>query len=599
MSFVSPYTTAEARNVCAPDAKWAYPVTYECSLACTPLAWSFDVGVFNYRMYTTRENCPTGYILSRYFTGGGADVSPLGCLPTRIDGVWQGQTVVNLPLTAQVDIQPPIPQDQYLGLTLRQTLTMAVDNVNPILHCTLQLERLKLGSEFDPPQAANQWVNCCTYNFSMRKDAVTKTLDRNEQQVFETFGNDPLNPTFVTLPSCSSEDCPFDFQAIDAWLSLYPKKFGCDGNSETGQKVECSMNAGWRTFGCFQGYIEPTTAGAFYPKFLQFGINNRLIFSCAGAGCVYGEVQNDPFGILPPIKTAQPIGDCISLLTIGCNGELDQVSKQQIQVARTYFPPDQQTTPQPAYEIVIKSVNKRSPCVAIREVTTQNQWFVVQATGLTPESTFYATSGHWVVRIPFTECLGQPIVTLYGLAFPAVIQATTCVINVDPPNIFDPDYDKKKGLLVDPDSLNVLGYNNLSNANLIVTEPEIFAGTREEPLPENIPYMDAFTSNVPTEEEKQRVILSRQTDNPITAASPHEVRKLADPSIMKKYKNKCKYRSVEPIKKDNTCGCAGGGSNIYACEIFGECKVITTKMEETYKTCVSCDRYELPVVEAK
>jgi hypothetical protein len=582
-------TFAEARNVCAPDSKWAYPVFYECSLVCTPLAWSFEIGSFNFSMYKYSPNCPsTGLQLSRYFSNYPVVGVTLGCTQDRTEGVWQGQNSYALIST------PPLASPE-LGLTLRFTCTMVVDSVEPILHITLKVERLVPASDVVPYTGFGQYVDCCTYTFDMKKDATSKTLDRNQPQTFITSGPIVGSPTLQPLPECYSETCPLDFQYIDAQLILYPRKFGCNGRAERYGDVDCSLNAGWRTFGCFAAYIEPLIPDTFYPKWVQLGVNiaPQPIAGCTyGAGCLNGSIQYDPFGILPPIYsiTPNPAGDCVYLLTLGCEHEdegtgnfYNSVNKQQIQTGVTQSDVNGLDFTQYQYQIAIKSINKRSPCVCIRETTTENIWYVAQPSTVNYSSYFYNSSGHYVAKLSFGDCLGQPVVTLYGLAFPAVIAATNCVVGVNPPNIFDPDYYKKKGILVDPDSLNVLGYNNLDSSNLIVTEPEIFTQDREEPLPDNIPYTDVYVPNTSTVVKME-------------SKTPEQVQMLHQADVMKKYKNPCKYRSIQPIRKDSTCGCAGGGSNIYSCEVFGECKVITTKMDETLKTCVTCDRYELPMI---
>ena len=156
-------TFAEARNVCAPDPKWAYPVFYECSLVCTPLAWSFEIGSFNFSMYKYSPNCPsTGLQLSRYFSNYPVVGVTLGCTQDRTEGVWQGQNSYALIST------PPLASPE-LGLTLRFTCTMVVDSVEPILHITLKVERLVPASDVVPYTGFGQYVDCCTYTFDMQK----------------------------------------------------------------------------------------------------------------------------------------------------------------------------------------------------------------------------------------------------------------------------------------------------------------------------------------------------------------------------------------------------------------------------------------------
>ncbi|WP_333568599.1 hypothetical protein [Sphingorhabdus sp.] len=138
-------------------------------------------------------------------------------------------------------------------------------------------------------------------------------------------------------------------------------------------------------------------------------------------GCFRG--NNSGSGLLPPVAAVldpTPIyPTAVDLLNAGCGGEdpVNGAEKQQIQY-----------TSVAGFDLIVKSVAKGGPCVAIR--IPGGAWTVG---AYTLDLGVLADTGHWVATVTFGGVAGDPVVILYGLEFPSGVTAE-CVDNAITPS---------------------------------------------------------------------------------------------------------------------------------------------------------------------
>jgi hypothetical protein len=132
------------------------------------------------------------------------------------------------------------------------------------------------------------------------------------------------------------------------------------------------------------------------------GTNSRTVSPVAAAS-------------LTPSPSYPPIAD---LLNCGCGEDPINGDKQQIQYGMAA-----------GYEVVLKSVNKNSPCLAIRVAGAGNPW--TRDSVLNLDETILADTGHYVRQASFPTVPGAPKVVVYGLEFPSGILADCVPIPTD------------------------------------------------------------------------------------------------------------------------------------------------------------------------
>lgn len=395
---------AVAQEICAPNPAYAAPITLDCSLACTAINWPMQMGILTLRFFKDDPLCPAaGTSPSNYIPN--LITIGLGCRPGTpvVDGIWQAQFFSSTTLI----LGPPA-----YGMSFRFRAVMTV-NLDASVSLTVDVDRLVPNSEFSPspPGGENVYVSCG--NFST-------TLTRN-------LGGNPSLPRNTTwtmdratlIPySSSNQYCDNDIKSVAATIQLIPYRVGCDGTATGGTRADCSLDTGSRTYSCMAALVKPTTPGTFQPQWVQMGVNRSAL---EGYGCFEG--HNSGTGLSPPVSaslTPSPIYPPLSeILNCGCANEDPILSdKQQIQFATVA-----------GYDVVLKSVNGASPCLAIRQYGAGNPWTVGS---YTIDSTILSQTGHWVIRCSFPSIAGQPIVILYGLQFPSGITAN-CVDGVSMP----------------------------------------------------------------------------------------------------------------------------------------------------------------------
>jgi hypothetical protein len=196
-----------------------------------------------------------------------------------------------------------------------------------------------------------------------------------------------------------------------------PYRLGCNGKAENGPLSDCSMDTGKRTYSCLAALVKPAVAGTFRPQWSQLGVNR----TGGRLGCFRG--NNSGSGLLLPVAAVldpTPIyPTAADLLNAGCGGEdpVNGAEKQQIQY-----------TSVAGFDLVVKSVAKGAPCVAIR--IPGGAWTVGT---YTLDLGVLADSGHWVATVTFGGVVGNPVVILYGLEFPSGVTAE-CVDNAITPS---------------------------------------------------------------------------------------------------------------------------------------------------------------------
>jgi len=410
---------AVARDLCKVVTKYAYPVTLDCSLACTPIRWPMESGTLILNFFKQDPNCPQfGNIPSDYFSFDypeGVAVG-LGCNEKHQDGIWQSQDM----------IYGVFSQSPLLGITFRITSLMTV-NPDATLNVSVQMERLVPASETGNPSGLNTFNPCISFSGTLERDLLSNNTDPFSRQEYWVMKN--KNPIQLPVPG---NTCPFDAKSVNMTVLLKPYRVGCDGTAEGHpEKTDCSLSAINKTYTCLSALIKPATFGVFKPRWVQMGVNPNLSnisgnFSCFN-GVNAGPLLDPPVvaDLKPDIPWLTPIDNYnfdYDLLNCGCPGENNQRSdKQQIQIglSREEFNLDYQ------YQVLVKSVNNGAPCVAIRESGT-SIWTIG---AYTVDANILAETGHWVATCTFQSVVGDPVVILYGLEFPSGIIAN-CVNSV-------------------------------------------------------------------------------------------------------------------------------------------------------------------------
>jgi hypothetical protein len=196
--------------------------------------------------------------------------------------------------------------------------------------------------------------------------------------------------------------CETDIHSATMSVILMPFKLGCNGMADNVTPADCSLDTGYRTYSCMALLVEPITANAWPAQWIQMGTNKPLDYRCFN-GTNSRTVSPVAAASLTPSPSYPPIAD---LLNCGCSGE-DPVNgdKQQIQFGTAA-----------GYEVVLKSVDKGDPCLAIRVSGAGNPWTV--DTSYNVDATILADTGHYVRRASFPSVSGAPKVVVYGMQFP-------------------------------------------------------------------------------------------------------------------------------------------------------------------------------------
>jgi hypothetical protein len=402
-----------ARDLCKVVQQYAYPVTLDCSLACTPIRWPMINGTLVLQFYKDNPLCPQfGQLPSDYlkFDYPEGVTFGLGCNRNRDEGRWQGQSMI-------YGFYSQTPQ---LGITFRMTASFTVAN-NASLNLVVNIERLVPASETGNPDGLNTFTQCTSFSANLVRDLISNNTDPFNRQSFWVMKH--ANPISLSV---QTEQCPFDAKSVVATVLLTPYRVGCDGTAEGHPSVtECSFNTGNKTYTCLSALVKPTTHGVFKPRWIQLGVNPNLsningTFGCFN-GVNSGPLLNPPVvaDLKPDIPFLTPQDNYLfdlDLLNCGCPGENNQSSdKQQIQVAVT----QEEFNLDYKYQVLVKSVNGGAPCLAIRP-TSSSVWTVG---GYSVDQEILQDSGHWVASASFPNVLGQPIVVLYGMEFPTGIIA--------------------------------------------------------------------------------------------------------------------------------------------------------------------------------
>lgn len=401
---------AIAYDICKSESSCrGVAVSLDCSLACTAIGWPMISGLLTIDMYRRDDDCPSPEELrSRYFNGG-VGIS-LGCPPTTpvVDnGNWQGVVIQDGIVLAG----PPAR-----GLTIQFCGKISV-NEDATISATVELSRIVLASEIFPPPAngLNVIVPC---------GSVSANLTRIVAPGYSPLINEPwyLGHEGLLDFTVTGENCPLDVRSAKITLLLIPFKVGCDGTADGYAQAECSLNTGYRTYSCFSALTMPTTAGTFKPVWKQLGVNGKGDASVNG--CFFG--GNGGSTLVPPTAgsygpmNANGYPTASDILNCGCAGESTLVGdRQEIQFT------DQRVvdiTPDsdPHYDIVIKSVNRGAPCIAMRIHGNGNPWTVG---AYTVNSSILDQTGHWIATATFAGLTGNPIAICYGMEFPSGITA--------------------------------------------------------------------------------------------------------------------------------------------------------------------------------
>ena len=396
---------------CASD-----PITLDCSLACTAIGWPMQGGWLMIELLQQPSSCATaGEIPSVY--GPQVYVS-FGCQPNDpvVDGVWQGESYTDMVAITSGGIS--------YGLTLKVCARMVV-NPSGTLSVTAEINRVAPVDDINPPPPSgqNQVIPCGTISATLGWFYPSPSI--NTTRIYTYPGGTSPNQ-LIDFNVTNPDNCPLDVKSVRLTLVMNPFKVGCNGTAEGYLETDCSLDTGFRTYSCFSVLIKPKVEGSFVPSWIQLGVNDRPTSS--NHGCYQG--SNSGTGLSPPVVAymnperyggGPPYAN--DLMNCGCTGE-DPVNRdfQQIQYGSTQGTFGANSG-DPVYEIVIKSVNKGSPCVAMRLYGTGNPWYVGS---LTLNNAIFAETGHWVVTATFYGLFGDPVAIIYGLQFPNGIIAS-CV----------------------------------------------------------------------------------------------------------------------------------------------------------------------------
>jgi hypothetical protein len=362
-----------------------------------------QMGVLLMSFYSDDPDCPAAGLSPSIYIPGSAILNlPLACIPGNPspEGIWQGQTFVSVQL---------IPGPPPFGMSFRFRAVMTVE-LNASVNVSVTMERLVPNSEFSPPpeDGSNVYVTCATWS---------QNLVRNLPE-----GSDPLarninwimtNPALIPVTT-SGEYCETDIRSASMSVILMPFKLGCDGTADKGTKADCSLDTGYRTYSCMAVLVEPMTPGAWPAQWTQMGTNKL--------GGIFGCFSGTNSRTIAPVAAAKldpSRENAADLLNCGCNGE-DPINgdRQQIQYGIAA-----------GYEVVFKSVNKNSPCIAIRVAGVGNPW--TRDSVLNLDETILADTGHYVRQASFPTVPGAPKVVVYGLEFPSGILADCVPIPTD------------------------------------------------------------------------------------------------------------------------------------------------------------------------
>jgi hypothetical protein len=391
---------AIANDICAPYPNYNVPVNFDCALACTSIGWPMQMGVLLLNFFADDETCPdVSPYISKYVPMPNLAIG-LACKPGNPspEGIWIGETFSSAEL---------IPG---YGMSFRYRATMTVEAGGGIT-VTVQMDRLVPNSEFVPPPSGgeNVYVACGSFSAFLTRSipAGTDILDRNITWSMTHAGLLPF------VPGGAGSYCETDIKSFTAAVLLFPYKLGCTGTAENGPAADCSLSTGYRTFSCMGLLVEPITAGGFPAQWVQMGVN----FTPSPLGCRNG--HNSGTLESPPIAAYLTPGTAdLELLNCGCPGEDPLHSdSQQIQFGTAA-----------GYDVVLKSVNKSEPCLALRLSGAGNPWTVGT---YTINSTILAESGHWVITASFPAVAGAPKVVLYGMEFPSGVLAECVPIPIE------------------------------------------------------------------------------------------------------------------------------------------------------------------------
>lgn len=382
-----------AREVCSPAPLYSVQVNFDCSLACTAIGWPMQMGVLMMSFYTDDPDCPSAGIHQSIYIP--AQIAlPLGCVPgdPSPEGVWQGQAAFSTVL---------IPGPPQLGMSFRFQAYMTVED-DASVTVSVIMQRIVPNSEYTPHPAdgSNVYIECATFSQNLTRylSPGTDPLARNINWIM-------TNSNLVSvIPSGSY--CDTDIHSANLSVILMPYKLGCDGMADNLIRSDCSLDTGYRTYSCFGLLVEPITPNAWPAQWVQMGTNKSLDYRCYNGS---NSVSSPP--IAASLDPTPIYPTAAELLNCGCGGE-DPVNGdiQQIQFGLAA-----------GYDVVIKSVNKGLPCLAIRVSGTGNSW-TVDTTGTVDEA-ILADTGHYIRTASFPDVDGAPKVVAYAMEFPSGILA--------------------------------------------------------------------------------------------------------------------------------------------------------------------------------
>ena len=383
-----------AQDICAIAPTYSTPVTFDCSLACTAIGWPMQMGVLTMNFYTDDPLCPSAGVHSSLYIPGQI-VLPLACIPGNPppEGVWQGRSFFSSVLISG----PP----QY-GMSFRFQAVMTVE-LDASVTVSVTMERLVPNAEFSPPPSdgSNVYVTCATWSQNLVR-YLAPGADPLARNINWTMTN---SSSVAVVPSGTY--CQTDIHSATMSVVLIPFKLGCNGMADNVTPADCSLDTGYRTYSCMSVLVEPITANAWPAQWIQMGTNKPLDYRCFN-GTNSRTVSPVAAASLTPSPAYPPIAE---LLNCGCSGE-DPVNgdKQQIQFGSAA-----------GYEVVLKSVSKGDPCLAIRVAGAGNSWTV--DTSYNVDATILADTGHYVRRASFSSVSGSPKVVVYGMEFPSGVLA--------------------------------------------------------------------------------------------------------------------------------------------------------------------------------
>ena len=382
-----------ARDICSSAPAYSTPVTFDCSLACTAIGWPMQMGVLTINFYADDPDCPAAGVRASSFLPGQIAL-PLACVPGNPppEGIWQGQAFFSSVL---------IPGPPQFGMSFRFQATMTVE-LDASVNISVTMQRLVPNGEFSPPPAdgSNVYVTCATWSQNLVRylSPETDPLARNINWIL-------TNPELVSVAP-SGPYCETDIRSATMSVILMPVKLGCDGMADNVARADCSLDTGYRTYSCMAVLVEPITPGDWPAQWFQMGTNKPLDYRCFN-GTNSRTVTPVAAAHLNPSPTYPP---AIDLLNCGCGEDPINGDKQQIQYGMAA-----------GYEVVLKSVNKNSPCLAIRVAGAGNPWTADSVLNL--DWTILEDTGHYVRQASFPTVPGAPKVVVYGMEFPSGILA--------------------------------------------------------------------------------------------------------------------------------------------------------------------------------